>query len=159
MGLARIYNASVQKSKYATHKREPFFEIASTYYSPDGICVDIGSGEGNFLKYLQGRQITADNLYLLDGNEETVEKNKGLTARSVYYRAPGKLPFEDKTVSFIHSSHLVDNLNSSDLYQFLSEIDRTLRPGGVLVISTPLLWSKFYDDLSHTRPFNEVVFI
>jgi SAM-dependent methyltransferase len=44
------------------------------------------------------------------------------------------------------------------LYQTIKEMNRCLRHGGVLVISAPLIWSGFYDDLSHLRPYPPNVF-
>ena len=147
------------KKKYLTLERAPFFDIAADFITDKkDIVLDIGSGEGDFFKHLKKRDIDTTNVYLLDANDSTVEKNKSLTTNSRLYFAPERLPFEDGSVGLVHTSHLIDNIGSKDLYDFLFEIDRVLKPGGSLVISTPLLWSNFYDELSHTRPYNPYVF-
>ena len=64
----------------------------------------------------------------------------------------------DHSVDLIHISHLVDNLAGSDFYNFMLELNRVLKAGAFLVVSTPLLWPNFYDDLSHVRPYNPYVF-
>ena len=69
------------------------------------------------------------------------------------------MPFEDESVAYIHCSHLIEHLTSSQLYDLLVEFDRVLRHGGYLIISTPLLWDEFYSDLSHKRPYNPFVFL
>jgi len=75
------------------------------------------------------------------------------------YTVPDRIPFEDSTVSYIHCSHLVEHLYYAEFHSFLQEIDRVLKPEGILVISTPLLWGNFYNDLSHVRPYNPGTFI
>lgn len=146
------------KRKYQTLQREPFFEVVAGYIPPGDIVVDIGSGEGGFYNYLKRRGIDVGNVFLLDGNPVTVEKNKSLTDHSLFYLAPERLPFEDSSVGVVHMSHLVDNLWVGELYDFLFEVNRVLRPGGCLAISTPMLWYGFYNDLSHTKPYNPYVF-
>lgn len=61
-------------------------------------------------------------------------------------------------MDLIHCGHLVEHLQAQDLYDFLKEIDKALKPGGTLVISTPMLWNSFYSDLSHVKPYNPSVF-
>jgi ubiquinone/menaquinone biosynthesis C-methylase UbiE len=147
------------KKKYLTLDRKPFFDLASNYVQTgNSVILDIGSGEGDFFIYLKNKGFETGNVYLLDGNQATVNKNKGLSENSLFYLAPEKLPFEDHSVDFIHISHLVDNLATTEFYNFLLELNRVLKAGAFLVISTPLLWPNFYDDLSHVRPYNPYVF-
>src|SRR5690606_10099395 len=68
------------------------------------------------------------------------------------------LPFDDNFFDVIHCSHVVEHLDINTLYQSLTEMDRCLKSGGVMVISAPLMWEGFYDDLSHIRPYPPVVF-
>lgn len=159
MHIDNFSKYSTFKKKYLTLDRAPFFDVAANFIQKGDMAIlDIGCGEGDFFHHLKNRGIAAESIYLLDGNEVTVEKNKALTSNSIFYLAPDRLPFDDGTVDFIHISHLVDNLWVPDFYKFLLELNRVLRPGGHLVVSTPLLWANFYDDLSHTKPYNPYVF-
>ncbi|MBS1596775.1 MAG: class I SAM-dependent methyltransferase [Bacteroidetes bacterium] len=158
MHLDGFYQYSKFKKKYLTLNREPFFEIAGKYIGSSDKVLDIGSGEGEFLFYLSKRGIKTENIYLLDANQKTVEQNKNHTPNSIFYLAPERLPFEDASIDAIHLSHLIDNLNSNDLYAFLHEMNRVLKSGGHIIISTPLLWPMFYNDISHTRPYNPYIF-
>ena len=38
-------------------------------------------------------------------------------------------------------------------------MDRCLKNNGYIIISTPLLWYGFYDDLSHVKPYNPEVLL
>jgi SAM-dependent methyltransferase len=124
----------------------------------DSVIVDIGPGDGAFAKFasLESRK---EYVYLLDQNPSSVEALKKAYPHAELYRAPSHLSFRDKTVSFIHLSHIVEHLYHEDLYVFLKEIDRVLKPGGNIVLSTPLLWDRFHDDMSHVKPYNPEVFI
>lgn len=148
-------NEFEQRKKYTGRKRGPFFEIARPYIT--GLVVDIGAGDGEFFKTLD---ITRrPETIALESNSLTVKKlqNEGIDAR--LYTAPERLPFGDKSVSVLHSSHLIEHLSPEDLYTLLQEIDRVLATDGILIVSAPLLWEKFYDDLSHIKPYPPKIFI
>lgn len=48
-----------------------------------------------------------------------------------------KLPFKDKTVSVIYSSHLIAYFDRFQILEVLQEWHRVLEPGGVLRLATP----------------------
>lgn len=138
----------MNKENYYTHKREPFFEIANSYISKDSRVLDIGAGVGAFPEYCE-----RDDFYLLDGNQATVDILKKKYNNVICGLLP-KLPFESEFFNVIHCSHVVEHLEPQVLYETLIELDRCLKVGGCLVISAPLMWSGFYNDLSHVRPYN-----
>lgn len=139
-----------KRQKYSTNKRQPFYDLAGEYLPKDnnGVVVDIGSGYGFFADYLNLRD-KYKNVFLLDADPEVSQKIKNF----VVYKAPERLPFNDKSVDFIHCSHLVEHLNTEQFFIFLKEMDRTLAKNGVLVISAPLLDYRFYEGLAHIRPY------
>ena len=147
------------REKYCTGNRFPFYDLAGKYL-PSGsnaVIVDIGAGSGSFCKYL-GLDKKYKNIYLLDGNENTVKKLEKEFGKAASYKAPGKLPFNKGSVDFIHCSHLIEHLYYGQLYEFLSNINQALAPGGILAISTPLLWDRFYEDFSHVKPYGHKIF-
>ncbi|HNQ67616.1 MAG TPA: class I SAM-dependent methyltransferase [Bacteroidales bacterium] len=134
--------------KFVTTKRDVFFDIAGAYLQSDSIVLDIGTGEGSFAKHFN-----RDDFYLFDGNQLSVELLKQEYKNFFYGKLP-VLPFEDNKFDLIHCSHVVEHLEPQVFYESLKEMDRCLRNNGYLVISTPLMWDKFYDDLSHLKPYN-----
>lgn len=138
--------------KYITDSREPFFDIVLDYISENSKILDIGSGDGSFAK-----RIKRNDVYMLDGNEDTVANLKKEFNNITYGKLPN-LPYENESFDLIHSSHLVEHLQPQELYDLLKEIDRCLKPGGYLVISAPTLWSEFYDDMSHLKPYYPKLF-
>lgn len=158
--LTRWRSEFNRRQRYSVSSRDPFFELAAAHLplEEDGIVVDIGAGDGSFAR-TQNVALRHKNLYLLDHNAASVAALKKEFPKAEVYSAPDKLPFDDKTVSFVHLSHIVEHLESHQLYTFLAECDRVLKGGGILVISAPLLWDRFYDDLSHVKPYAPVVFV
>lgn len=149
----------INRNKYAQPSRMPFFKLAGKYLPSEAsaVVVDIGAGNGEFAVALSLKEKYVHHA-LLDLNQESVVSLKELGWNADAYSAPDSLPFKDGSVAYIHLSHIVEHLPHESLYRFLKEIDRVLGEHGVLVISTPLLWERFYDDLSHVKPYNPQVF-
>jgi|ERR1035437_9867986 SAM-dependent methyltransferase len=141
-----------QVKKYTTHQHAPFFLLVKKYLRESSKILDVGGGDGAFAEII-GRTDT----YILDGNHQTVEKLK-IKYPNVQYGQLPVLPYQDKFFSMIHCSHIVEHLHPEQLYDFMKEADRCLMNDGYLIISTPLPWSGFYDDLSHVKPYSPMVF-
>ncbi|WP_321289651.1 class I SAM-dependent methyltransferase [uncultured Sunxiuqinia sp.] len=154
------HNSFKNRKKYTIRQREAFYDLALPFLptSKDDVIVDIGAGSGGFGARLNLYQ-TYNNVVLLDGNEETVKNLQNEGHKAIIHKVPNRLPFENKSVALVHSSHMVEHLSHKQLYSFISEVDRVLCDGGIFIISTPLLWKNFYNDLSHIKPYNPVVFI
>lgn len=150
--LRRIWIESKQTTKFATYDRKVFFDIARKYFDGCDKILDLGSGSGQFIEF-SGR----DDIYALDCNETSVDRLKKLTKNAVHANLPA-IPFPDHFFDGIHASHILEHLYPEDFYSMLKEIDRVLRGGGILVISSPMLWDEFYDDLSHIKPYHPQIF-
>lgn len=142
----------MNEEKYYTHKREPFFEIANNYITKDSRVLDIGTGAGAFPIYCK-----RNDFYLFDGNQQTVDELRKTYSNVAFGLLP-KLPFESDFFDVIHCSHVVEHLEPQVFYQTLVEMDRCLKIGGCIVISAPLMWSGFYDDLSHIKPYGPEIY-
>lgn len=154
-----IENYKLRK-QYSKDGRIPFFKLAYNFLpkEKDAVVLDIGCGDAEFAAGVNLAE-KYNNLHLLDSNPETINKLRQQYKNVMHYEAPDRLEFEDASVDYIHLSHLVEHLEYQKLYAFMKELDRITAPGGVLVISTPLLWWRFYNDLSHVKPYNPEVFI
>jgi 2-polyprenyl-3-methyl-5-hydroxy-6-metoxy-1,4-benzoquinol methylase len=65
-----------------------------------------------------------------------------------------KLPIESNSVDIAVSLAVIEHISDPD--NFLSEIFRCLRPGGLIYLSTPnfqLDFRNFYNDPTHVRPY------
>lgn len=137
--------------KYATQRREPFYKIAKKYIKKESVVLDIGAGNGSFAEYL-----SLKNMFLIDGNINTVKKYK-LKYPNYYHCKLPELPFSDNQFDVIHCSHIIEHLYPEELYDLLKNCNRCIKDGGYLIISAPLMWEHFWDDLSHIRPYSPVI--
>ncbi|MBN1126166.1 MAG: class I SAM-dependent methyltransferase [Sedimentisphaerales bacterium] len=155
-----IYSRHRRKNLYCTDERAPFYDLAKKYLpiNQDAIIVDIGAGDGSFAEYLNLNEAYR-NLYLIDSNQKSVDLLKKLFRNVICTRIPNDLPFANSTVDLIHCSHLIEHLTPEQVYLFLEEIDSLLKPGGILLLSCPLLDTthSFYNDISHVKPYNPTV--
>ena len=68
-----------------------------------------------------------------------------------------KFPIETSSIDIAISLAVIEHLKSPE--NFLSEIFRCLKPGGLVYLSTPnfqLDWKNFYNDPTHIHPFTPI---
>lgn len=117
-----------------------------------------------YLKYLKGKKILdvacgsgefmlrdPSNIIGVDLDQKLVDecKLKGLKA---FYMNVLRLDFPDEEFDAIHAAQIIEHFDPSDAVIFLKELQRVLKPGGFIYISTPgvrNVWSTF----SHIRPY------
>lgn len=138
--------------KWITHDRKPFFELSGTFTKPGDRILDVGCGNAVFAETL-GRK----DIYLLDSSEAELNRLSDYPNRQVGLATD--MPYDNNFFQVIHCSHLVEHLTPDEVYLFMKEAGRCLCEGGYLIISAPMLWDGFYNDLSHIKPYNPEVFI
>lgn len=147
------------RNEYCNKGRDAFFILAGDYLpkDPAAVVVDVGPGNGRFADLLHLGERFA-NVHLLDGNPATVASLAERYPGAADYRCPDPLPFAEGAVDYIHCSHMIEHLHHEDFLRFLQECDRVLADKGVMVVSTPLMWERFYEDLSHVKPYGPGIF-
>jgi SAM-dependent methyltransferase len=50
-------------------------------------------------------------------------------------------------------AHIVEHFAPAQLLTFLDTYLDRLKPGGYLILATPVLWSRFYNDFDHVKPY------
>jgi len=135
------------RTKLRYDQKADWDRIAYSYLKTRNPILDVGCGDGRFISQ-DPQRITG-----IDWNPESVEhcKRRGYKVIQGDIRA---LPFEAASISGIHCSHVIEHFPPSDVHKILTELDRVLCCGGILIIRSPLLWSEFYSDLTHVRPYN-----
>jgi len=134
------------KKHFAYNPAEIMDQTAFKYLENCQNVIDIGCGDGKFIK-LAPQKISG-----IDNNPEAVRwcQQQGL---NVISGNALDLPFEDESYDGIHCSHLIEHLFPSEAWQFLNQLNRILKPGGILCLRAPLMSRHFYNDLTHIRPY------
>ncbi len=103
----------------------------------DKVVLDAACGEGYGSNILVE---TAKQVYGLDLDEKTVlaaEKKYGSEKLKYVAGSIAKLPFEENTFDVIISFETIEHVDGDLQQNFLEEIERVLKPNGMLIMSTP----------------------
>lgn len=112
------------------------FERAARKIPSDSSLVDIGCGSGAFLMYMN--KVISQGTGL-DAYIENAELNTNI--KLIKCRIGEEvLPLEDSSVDVVTALAVLEHLESPD--QTISEIQRILRPGGRLILTTPTPMAK-----------------
>lgn len=129
------------------YQAEYLLALEYSFFKTQGKILDVGCGEGNFIKINPKRVIG------IDTNKKSIAACKKKQLHAVFGSAV-KIPFKNSSFYGVHASHIIEHLLPDEAMNFLKEVDRVLKKDGVFVISTPLLWKGFYNDFTHVKPYN-----
>lgn len=120
------------------------------------VALDLGCGRGEWLQTLasagfEARGIDMGGAMVASCTEAGLDVRK-LSAHDALRALP------DASLDLVSAFHLIEHLSWNELYTLVSEILRTLKPGGMLLLETPnaqnlLVASQtFYKDPTHRNP-------
>jgi len=107
--------------------------------------LDVGCGTGRFLKR------RPEDFFGVDLSPEMVKicLDQGLSA---FEASATSLPYPDGSIEAINCDNIIEHLPPAQAAAMLHEFGRVLRPGGLVLIRSPLgegIWNTF----SHVRPY------
>lgn len=137
---------------FARDQKEKWDRDAASKFDPSSVVLDLGCGEGRFLRHLGEKAIG------LDQNAASLEMARSICPNLIEADAR-QIPLDSSSVDGVHCSQLLEHFMPDDVHKILCEMNRVLKPGGVLVVRSPVLWSGFYNDLTHIRPYNPHVLL
>jgi 2-polyprenyl-3-methyl-5-hydroxy-6-metoxy-1,4-benzoquinol methylase len=94
--------------------------------------LDIGCATGLLVDYMQKCSWNARGVELCAPAAEYGSKTRGI---EIFSGTVEQAAYGDGTFDVVHCSHLIEHLNSPDL--FLEEVYRILKPGGLFLCTTP----------------------
>ncbi|MES3031611.1 MAG: class I SAM-dependent methyltransferase [Patescibacteria group bacterium] len=116
------------------------------YYFKGKKTLDVGCGEGEFLKH--GK----DHIVGIDPNERVVARLKSEGYKASVEDAR-KLSFADGEFEAIHCHNVIEHMDVSLAHAMLSESARVLTSGGLLVLSSEVVTKKFWMTFGHVKPY------
>lgn len=115
-----------------------------------GLILDIGCSTGNFLA------VAPEKIEGIDIDEESLKiaLERGLKVKKIDVESEIGI-IGSESFEAIYAKHILEHLNKP--LDFLREVKRILKSGGLAIISTPncpyMLNRNFWDDYTHRRPF------
>lgn len=140
MNLRRFYLEHIDP-RYWDYKNSFIFHLKGKKR-----ILDVGCGVGNFIsfdpKHIEG----------IDQNDASLKiaTKRGYKVRKGQVTS---LPYKEQSFDGIFSGHVIEHLYPADALKMLSEFHRILKKDGVIVLKTPLMYSRFFNDLTHIRPY------
>jgi len=114
--------------------------------------VDIGCGYGRTLRALRARGIDALGVEI---NASIAERNRRDGLRCV---TPDEFQREAVQSDLMIMSHVVEHFPPEALVGFMDGYLDRLKAGGHLIVATPLLHPRFFDDFDHVKPYHPTGF-
>lgn len=142
--------------------RPEFDELArqlryvTTWLPSEGKAVDLGAGRGEMVTVLNSSGLDA---FGIDSDQSVVDEAQ---ARGIDIRRQGISEFlkieNAQTYSVVTAIHVVEHVSFEVLTDWLREIKRILKPGGVFILETPNphaidAFKAFWVDVTHVRPY------
>lgn len=132
--------------KYIDPRHQEYKDAYDKFLAGKNKILDVGCGVGNFIsldpKHIEGVDQNKESLKILN--------KRGFKAKLGQVT---KLPFKKGEFDGIFCGHVIEHLYPEQALSMLYEFDRILKPGGVIVMKTPLMYGRFYNDLTHIRPY------
>jgi SAM-dependent methyltransferase len=121
--------------------------LASLQMESGRRVLDVGCGYGRLLKMILASGLEATGV---DVNPEIVAVNRKNGLRCLTAEEFRNSPDQ---YDIVVMAHVIEHFPPAELLEFMDGYLDHLKPGGQLIIATPLLSEYFYDDFDHVRPY------
>lgn len=127
--------------------------ISCLNQNPNANLCDLGCDDGQWTMKL-AEKVCTKSLFGVELVEERRSKAEAMGIAAASSDLNGPLPYRDNYFDIMHANQVIEHLSNTDL--FLSEIHRTLKPGGYVIISTENLasWHNIFALVLGYMPFS-----
>lgn len=133
--------------------------------------LDYGCGDGKYFKYWLDRGLSPKGIFGLELSKKRVGRCHQIGWKNVLQLTPqAPLPYGDSSFDVINCMEVIEHIPAEEGKRVIRELRRIIRPGGVLLISTPNYpvkrfydccdaflhqkWVRLRDDPTHVTLFN-----
>lgn len=137
--MRKVDNDSVEHFDEMLARRRYICELLGTLVSPHMKVLNVGAGTGWVEGYLVNR-ITSGQLVAIEPDAKTREalkRNVENLGVSIPDLKDGSIPFADGHFDLCVSFDVIEHVPKGTEQEFLLELFRLVRPGGMIVVSTP----------------------
>jgi len=122
---------------FSRTREKPWEEIKflfDDYFAKGDKVLDLGCGNGRYLEYFKEKEV---DYFGIDSSEKLIQIAKNKYPEGNFQVADAfNLPFSDNFFDKIFSIAVLHHIPSNELrLQFLKETKRTLKPGGILIVT------------------------
>ncbi len=116
------------------------------FYCKDKRTLDVGCGEGEFLKY------DKKLIWGVDTNARVVERlhKEGF---HVLKASATELPFPNAEFDVVYCHNVIEHMDIPSAYTLLTESARVLKSGGHFILASEVVTKKFWDTFGHVKPY------
>jgi 2-polyprenyl-3-methyl-5-hydroxy-6-metoxy-1,4-benzoquinol methylase len=114
------------------HRSSKIFTLSLIPKSRNMSVLDVGCGTGVNSEYIrqQGHKVTG-----IDISRVAIKKYRARGLNGIACDINNGFPFSDESFDMLFASEIIEHIHDSSF--FFAEANRLLRPGGVLLLSTP----------------------
>jgi len=116
------------------------------FYFKGRNVLDVGCGEGEMMSF--GK----NNITGIDMNERAINRLQQEGYKAILASVTS-LPFDDDHFEAANCHNVIEHLDVQTAYMLLKETARVLKPGSLLVLSSELPTSKFWNTFGHIKPY------
>lgn len=128
-------------------------KLLDKHIAKDTMILDIGCGYGDKLEQL--RDMAFGNLTGVELNQTLVDIARG-KGFNVFSAEEFDMDEQAGKYDLIIMSHIIEHFQYQDLIRFMESYLVCLKPGGLLLIATPVMNPTFYDDFDHVKPYTHL---
>lgn len=118
--------------------------------------LDVGCGDGKIYPFLGSRGFAPERVHGVEVSEKRVERCRNIGwANARYLEIGAPLPYADASFDVVNMLEVIEHVPAGRADALIADVRRVLRPGGVLLITTPNYPVKrfydFWDAIVHGR--------
>jgi SAM-dependent methyltransferase len=118
--------------------------------TPDWRILDVGCGFGRNLRTIRKAGLNCTGVEI---NPDTAD---AIRSEGFVCLHPDDFDLNREPWDAIIMSHIIEHFDYKSLVDMMEGYLDILKPGGFLIIATPIFTHRFYDDFDHVKPYSPV---